>query len=182
MIQSDILLRIINILFHILILSIIQPLFFFKIEEKLESKQHDENLFILENQFSSLFKNIKNHIKVNQNISTSFFQQILNHQDQLQQSQKKKRIHENHKLIRKSMWIVWLILIFVLFFTGLALFQKTVIDWESIVLDNLIIFPCIFIYHIYFYYQVVYQYKSSSENEDFYKILKAINVIIKPPI
>ena len=180
MIRTDILLRIINILFHVLILSIIQPLFFFKFEEKLESKQHDENVFILENQFSSLFETIKNHIKINQNISTDFFQSILNQQYKLKQSNKKKRIQENHKLIQKSIWIVWLILIIALLFTSLALFQQTIINWETIVFDNLIIFPCIFLYHIYFYYEVAYKYKSSSESEDFYKILKTINGITKP--
>jgi len=164
----DILIRVINILFHLVLLSLAEPLFFFEFAGKLEDSEHVRKMDAMDERLRNLFSNLTNEQKqmVQEFLITHNFETELKNQSQKSINAKQERDKYNQDLIYKSIYITFAILLLLLLLSFIAWQYQLKFDWKTLFFENIVVLIGIFLYEAYFYYNVAARYQSSSNEED----------------
>ena len=163
-IRTKIAKRAISFLFHILLISIFETLFFFLFISKSEDAgiQNTINGYItgVVSQCSGWSKNESAAI-------TEFLALFLNASDILRDASRDgdKRRYYNF-MLQVQAWVYVLILLLVFTITALAYsIRKVPIQWKSVVIDNVCMILLLGLYEYFFFRTIIYKYQSLSDSE-----------------
>jgi hypothetical protein len=156
--------RAISFLFHILLISIFETLFFFLFISKSEDAgiQNTINGYVegVVSQCSRWSSNESAAI-------TEFLALFLNASDVLSAASRagEKRRYYNF-MLQIQAWVYVLILLLVFTIAVLAyLIRKVPIKWKSVVVDNVCMIVLLGVYEYFFFRTIIYKYQSLSDSE-----------------
>ena len=170
--NAEILLRIANIVCHLLLLAIVEPIFFFEFAGKNEISEHQERVEKLKKRIEQF---IQNHTLNNEQKMAllQIFEQfdiagVLLDEKKLADQGIQFRNQANQKLLYFTIYIAIGIFIFLMIISYLAYTTKIKIPWKMLIFENVIILIGICSYEFYFYYHVASEFRSASTSEDLY--------------
>lgn len=174
----EILKRLMNIACHLLLLAMLEPLFFFRYASKLEEKAHEFEVQQMDTQFVDIIQHLDLSIEKQKNVKqllsgVDMNQILLLHREKAQRA-RQERDEFNQKLIYNSIVAVFVILVCLLIMSFVALKTHTRVDWRELFFDNILILIGISIYEFYFYNHIAANYKTSSTAEDLYNYIQVI--------
>ena len=156
--------RCISFLFHILLISIFETLFFFLFISKSEDTgiQNTINGYVagVVSQCSGWSKNESAAI-------SDILALFLNVSDVLSAGSRdgEKRRYYNF-MLQVQAWVYVLILLLIFTITALAYFIRDVkIKWKSVVVDNVCMILLLGLYEYFFFRTIIYKYQSLSDSE-----------------
>jgi len=174
----ELLKRLMNIACHLLLLAILEPLFFFRYASKIEERAHESEIQHMDEKIVDMIKHLDLSISKQENVrqllSNVDMDQILFLRKTNAQKAQNDRDEFNQGLVYKSILAIFVILIFLLVLTGISIRTNTKIDWKELFVDNTMILFGIAIYEFYFYNNIAANYKSSSTAEDLYNYFQVI--------
>jgi len=167
-----ILLRVANIVCHLLLLAIVEPIFFFEFAGKHEIEVHKERVDKLKQRIDSFIKEhsltLEQKTSLSQLLNQFNFESIIIDEKKLTNKSILFRNQTNQQLLYFSIYIAIGIFIILIIISYFAYITHINIPWKMLIFENVIILIGICAYEFYFYYHVASKFRSSSTSEDLY--------------
>ena len=170
--SAELVLRLANLVCHLLLLAIIEPIFFFQFAGNNEIHEHQERVQKLNQKITQSLQHA-NFTSEQQSMFRALFQSLevenlLEKEKVLAQQGVSYRQQSNKNLLYFSIYIMLGIFVFLCLISYGAYRMNVKIPWKMLIFDNFIILIGICSYEFYFYYHVAAQFRSASTNEDLY--------------